>query len=204
MFVIGLTGGIGTGKTQVSKILQELGATVINADLLGHEVYRPHTEGWQEVVESFGEGVLAPGGEVDRRKLGAIVFSDAEALKRLNAITHPRIFRLAQERLAEIERQGREVAVVEAALLIEANWTSIADEVWVVISDEDAVVQRLKSRNSMDESAIRARIRSQMPQEERVSHADVIIDNSGTLEDLRGQVEKLWNRRVIARKESRL
>jgi dephospho-CoA kinase len=203
MFVIGLTGGIGTGKSQVSRILEDLGAVIINADLLGHEVYMPGSEGWREVKEAFGEGVIAPGGEVDRRQLGAIVFNDPEALRRLNAITHPRIFKLTEERLQSLGGQDIGVAVVEAALLIEANWISLADEVWVTTSPEEQVIQRLRARNNLDEAAIRTRIRSQMPQAERVKHADAVIDNSGSLEDLRAQIQKLWNSRVLARKESR-
>ena len=198
MFIIGLTGSIGTGKTQVSIILEELGAAVINADLLGHEVYRPDTEGWKEVVEYFGEKVLTASGEIDRKALGGIVFSDPASLERLNSITHPRIYELIEDRVAELKEQGRGAAVVEAALLIEAGWTPIADEVWVTISDEDAIVTRLMSRNNMSEEAIRARIHSQMAQAERIGHADVIIENSGNLDELQEQVRKLWNSRVLA------
>ena len=199
MFVIGLTGGIGTGKTLVSNILEELGAAIVNADLLGHEVYKPDTEGWQEVVESFGDGVLTPDREVDRRKLGAIVFSDPDAMSRLNAITHPKIYRMVEERVKELDDQGIKVAVVEAALLIEAGWTPVANEVWVTTSFEEKVIERLKSRNNLDEDAIRARIRSQMSQDERVTYADVVIDNNESLEELGKQIQQLWNNRVLTR-----
>lgn len=201
MLVIGLTGGIGTGKTQVSKVLEELGAAIINADLLGHEVYQPHTEAWEEVVKAFGEGVLTASGEVDRKKLGAIVFSDTDALGRLNAITHPRIYEKIHGRLERLREKGREVVVVEAALLLEAGWTSLVDEVWVTASPESQVVQRLQSRHNLNEEAIRARIRSQMPQAERLQRADVVVDNGGGLAELRGRVRQLWNSRVPARKE---
>lgn len=199
MFVIGLTGGIGTGKTLVSNILKELGAAIVNADLLGHEVYKPDTEGWQEVVESFGDGLLTPDREVDRKKLGAIVFSDPEAMSRLNAITHPKIYRMVEERVNELDNQGTKVAVVEAALLIEAGWTPVANEIWVTTSSEGKVIERLKSRNNLDEDAIRARIRSQMPQDERVAYADVIIENNESLEELGKQIQQLWNNRVLTR-----
>ena len=189
MFVIGLTGGIGTGKTQVSGILSHLGATVINADLVGHEAYLPNTETWQVVVEAFGEGILTENDEINRRALGAIVFSDPEQLKRLNAIMHPRIFDMIQARIDKLEKEGVEKVVVEAALLIEANWTPLATEVWVVTSNGNDVVQRLLSRNNMTEETIKARIDSQMPQEERVTHADVIIENDGDLGYLREPVE---------------
>lgn len=199
MFTIGLTGGIGTGKTQVSKLLEGLGAAIVNADLLGHEIYKPHTNGWREVVSAFGERVIAADGEIDRRALGGIVFSDADALKRLNAITHPRIYALAAERLADIERQGGRAAVLEAALLIEAQWTGLVNEVWVTISPESDVIRRLQARNNMDADTARARIDSQMPQSQRVEYADVVIDNSGSLERLDAKVRELWNGRVITR-----
>ena len=203
MLVIGLTGGIGTGKSVVSETLEGLGAVVINADLLGHEAYRPHTETWQRVVETFGDDVLTPAREVDRQKLGAIVFSDAEALKRLNAITHPRIYEMIEERIARLNGQGAEVVVIEAALLVEANWTPLVDEVWVTTSTEDQVIQRLRRRNNLDKGPVRTRIRSQMPQTERVKSADVIIDNSGSLAELKENVQQLWNSRVIAHEENR-
>lgn len=198
MLVIGLTGGIGTGKTEVSKILRELGAAVINADTLGHEVYRPHTEGWREVVQQFGEGILTPGGEVDRRKLGAIVFNDGAALARLNAITHPRIYAMIEQQIRKLAEEGHEVVVVEAALLIEAGWKSLVDQVWVVTTLESEALRRIMGRSNLGEEAARARVRSQMPQDERLRHADVIIDNSGSLAELRDQVKRAWNSQVLA------
>ena len=204
MVVIGLTGGIGTGKTQVSTILEYLGAEIINADLLGHEAYRPQTETWRRIVETFGEGVLAESGEVDRKKLGATVFSGPEALGRLNAIMHPRIYQMIEERLEGLKDEGRQVVVVEAALFVEANWTPLADELWITTASEEQVIERLKARTNLDEEAIRARIRSQMPQEERLRHADVVIENDGSLGDLEDRVHHLWNSRVKVGKESRL
>ena len=192
MFVIGLTGGIGTGKTQVSEILASLGAAVINADQVGHDAYLPNTKTWHDIVEAFGRGVLSESGEIDRKKLGGIVFSDPDALKRLNSITHPRIFEMIRDRIGELDREGAGPVVVEAALLIEANWTSLADQVWVVTSEEAHVVSRLTARNQLSEESIRARIASQMPQAERVRHADVIISNHGDLGQLRSRVRKAW------------
>ena len=199
MFIIGLTGGIGTGKTQAAKLLEELGAAVVNADLLGHEIYKPHTEGWQEVVAAFGQQVVAADGDIDRRALGGIVFRDADALRRLNAITHPRIYALASERLDALRQQGASAAVLEAALLIEAQWTGLVDEVWVITSPEADVIERLRQRNGMDADTARARIRSQMPQSERAECADAVLENSGSLEEFAADVRKLWNSRVLAR-----
>ena len=199
MFIIGLTGGIGTGKTEAARLLEGLGAAVVNADLLGHEVYRPRTEGWREVVAAFGERVVSADGEIDRRALGGIVFSDEGALRRLNAITHPRIYALAAERLDALRRQGVGAAVLEAALLIEAQWTGLVDEVWVVTSPEEDVIERLGRRNGMDADTARARIRAQMPQSERVGYADAVLDNSGSPEELDANVRELWNSRVLTR-----
>ena len=196
MFTIGLTGGIGTGKTHVSQLLQELGASVVNADLLGHEVYAPQSEGWHAVVDAFGEQIVADSGEIDRRALGGIVFSDPAQLERLNAIMHPRIYALAEQRLNSLAGQGVETAVLEAALLIEAKWTPLVDEVWVATSPEADIIARLRERNNMDEDTARSRINSQMPQAERVRHADVVIENDTTLEELSVKIQDLWNDRV--------
>ena len=199
MFVIGLTGGIGTGKTHVSDLLKGLGAAIVNADLLGHEVYAPQSEGWHAVVDAFGEQIVADDGEIDRRALGGIVFSDDEALQRLNAIMHPRIYALAEQRLNALAEGGESTAVLEAALLIEANWTPLVDDVWVTVSTEEDIIERLKQRNNMDEATARSRINSQMPQSERMKHADVLIENNSTLDDLSAKVQDLWNTRVLAR-----
>ena len=199
MFVIGLTGGIGTGKTHVSRLLEDLGAVVVNADLLGHEVYTPHSEGWHAVVNAFGNRIVADNGEIDRRALGGIVFSDEEALQQLNAIMHPRIYALAEQRLNALAERGDTTAVLEAALLIEAKWTPLVNEVWVTVSPEADVIARLQQRNNLDEDAARSRINSQMPQAERVEHANVTIENNGSLEDLSSEVKNLWNKRILTR-----
>ena len=201
MLVVGITGGIGTGKSLVSEQLKELGAEVIQADAVGHEAYLPGTDGLRAVVEAFGEDVLTPSGEVDRKKLGAIVFNDAVAMKRLNAIMHPRMYRMVEERLEQFSRQGSEVAVVEAAILLEAGWTPLVDELWVTTCAEEQVVQRLRERSNLDEAAVRSRIAAQMDQSEREKHADAIIDNSGSLSELRLTVEKLWKDRIQTKKE---
>ena len=198
MIVIGLTGGIGSGKSEVSRKIKDLGAEVIDADLVGHEAYLPHTPAWEEVVATFGQEVLQPSGEVDRRKLGGIVFSDPKALAQLNAIMHPRIFDMICERIEGLEADGFKTAVVEAALLIEANWTSLATEVWVLTSSEEDVIERLLSRSNMTEETTRVRIASQLSQSERVTHAHVVIKNDGDLGQLKKRVEDTWRRRAPA------
>ena len=199
MFVIGLTGGIGTGKTYVSSLLKDLGAAIVNADLLGHEVYAPRSEGWQAVVDTFGEQIVAENGEIDRRALGGIVFSDENALLQLNAIMHPRIYSLTEQRLNALAERGENTAVLEAALLIEAKWTPLVDEVWVTVSPVTDIITRLQERNNMDEDTARSRINSQMPQTERVQHADVVLENAGSLEELSAKIQDLWKSRVLTR-----
>jgi dephospho-CoA kinase len=198
MFVIGLTGGIGTGKTQVSEILSELGATIINADLVGHDAYLPGTKTFQDVVDAFGDDVVSESGEIDRRKLGPIVFGDPAKMDQLNAIMHPRIYEMIEERIAVLNGDGVTRIVIEAAILIEAGWTPLADEIWVTTSPEEAVIARLRDRNNMDEETARSRISSQMSQEERAGHAHAVIANDRGLDELREHVEETWRQRALS------
>ncbi len=194
--VIGLTGGIGTGKSEVARMLSELGAVIISADQVGHQAYTPNSEIWCEVVEAFGEGILLDTGEIDRQKLGAIVFADSEQLIKLNQIMHPRMARMVAHRIQELRDQGVSVVVVEVALLFEAGWDNLADEVWVTDSASEQVTYRLQARTGMDEQEIRKRIDSQMSAEERLSRSDVVVDNTGDLATLHRTVKSLWNSRV--------
>ena len=199
MFVIGLTGGIGSGKSAVTALLGELGAAVVDADKVGHQAYQPHTETWQAVVDAFGTDILQPNEEVDRRKLGAIVFSDPKELARLNSIMHPRMYTMLEVQLNEMRESGVEVAVVEAAILIEAKWTPLVDEVWVTVASEDTVVLRVQQRNNLAEEEIRRRIRSQLSNEERAEHANVVIENNAGMQELQDKVNDLWNNHVQGR-----
>ena len=199
MYVVGLTGGIGTGKSEVARVLKDLGATVINADIIGHEAYRPHSEIWQEVVETFGESVLQVNGEIDRKELGNIIFRDPGARAKLNSIMHPWMARTIEDRIRELGQRGVEAVVVEAALLIEAGWRYLVDEVWVTSAPEEEVVRRVRQRSNLAELDIRRRVNSQMPVTEKLKQADVVLENDGELGELRAQVERLWNDRVIGR-----
>ena len=199
--VIGLTGSIGTGKSEVSRMLRSLGAEIIDADQVGHEAYTPNSESWQEVVKTFGEEILQPGGEIDRRKLGSLVFSDPEELAKLNGIMHPRMARMVADKLEAFRDEGVEVVVVEAALLFEAGWDSLVDEVWATDSAVDTVVQRLRDRNGMTEEEVLKRIGSQMDREERLERADLVVDNSGDVDTLETTVQSLWENRVNGRIE---
>ena len=196
MLKIGLTGGIGTGKSLVTSFLQDQGANVINADLLGHEAYLPGTVGFEQVVSEFGEDIVGTDGHVDRQKLGPIVFSDPSNMDRLNAIMHPLIKDMIQTQLDDVEGKGQLIAIVEAAVLIEAGWESLFDEVWVVTADEEEIISRLASRNGLSREDSQKRINSQMSSIERSAHGDVIINNTGSVEDLKENVESLWAQRV--------
>ena len=201
MLVIGLTGSIGTGKSEVTRVWQELGAEVINADQVGHEAYTPHTESWNAVVDAFGRDILQPDGEIDRRKLGAIVFADPVQLAKLNGIMHPRMADMVAEKTEQMRSRGVQVVVVEAALMFEAGWETLVDEVWATDSPLEIVFERLMSRNGMDEQEVRKRIGSQMDIQERLDRADVVVDNSGDVAALEATVKSLWESRIKGRVE---
>jgi len=192
MKVIGLTGGIGSGKSTVSQFLQELGAVLIDADKVGHEAYQPNTDTWREVVAAFGKQILAPDNSIDRKKLGGIVFSSPESLARLNQIVHPRMYEMMKSHIEEYRQQGVDVVVLEAAILLEAGWNRLVDEVWVTAAPESTVVERTMERTGLPEEQILARMRSQMSPEERAKHADVVINNDGTQDELKAKVKELW------------
>ncbi len=202
MLVIGLTGGIGTGKSEVTRLLGALGAVVINADQVGHEAYKPDSESWQDVVKAFGEDILQPNREIDRQKLGAIVFGDPDQLAKLNRIMHPRMARIVAEQLESLRDQGTKVAVVEAALLFEAGWDSLVDEVWATDSPVETVIERLQARNGMSAEEVLKRIESQMDRLERLSRAQVIVDNDGDIADLESTVDRLWKTRIVGATDS--
>jgi dephospho-CoA kinase len=196
MRVIGLTGGIASGKSLVSQQLAELGATIIDADKLGHESYKPGTDPYRAVVEAFGQDVVGSDGEIDRRALGGKVFGDAsgEARKRLEAIVWPAIRRLAKERIEKLRGQGVSVVVLEAAVLIEANWLDIVDEVWLVIVEAAIARQRVIERNGLTPEQADSRIAAQLTNGERRPYAQVVIENNGSLQDLRAAVNEAWSK----------
>ncbi|MBA7544332.1 Dephospho-CoA kinase [subsurface metagenome] len=192
MKVIGLTGSIGSGKSTVSQFLAELGAVILDADRVGHEALKPDTEVWREVVAAFGRQILTPSGDIDRAKLGEIVFGNPESLSRLNQIMHPPMYDMVKARLEGYRQQGVDVVVLEAPLLVEAGWTSLVDEVWVTTASEAIVLKRLKERMGLSESESLARIRSQLSSEERIKHANVVINTDCGLDELKARVGELW------------
>lgn len=195
MFVIGLTGGIASGKSTAATYLRELGAEVIDADRLGHRVYEPGTRGFESVVRAFGDDVVAADGEIDRRVLGGKVFGKPEELRRLTDIVWPLIRELAEHEIEQIGASDPErVIVLEAAVLLEAQWDDLVDEVWVVVVDESVAIERLVERNGMSREDALARIRSQLSNRERLERSDRAIDNSASPDELRNELRSEWGR----------
>lgn len=193
MHVIGLTGGIASGKSTVTRFFKDRDVPVIDADILGHRTYDPGTDTFAAVVATFGQDLVAADGSIDRRVLGGKVFGKPDELKRLTDIVWPGIRKLASEALSEFEAAGNSIVVLEAAVLFEAGWEDLVDEVWVVVVEPNLAVQRLASRNGLDEAAARARIDSQLSNDERISRSNVVIKNNGTLEELEGNIQKAWD-----------
>ena len=197
MKIIGLTGGIGSGKSTVSQFLAELGAVVIDTDKVGHEAFKPGTESWQRVVAAFGRSIVTADGNIDRKKLGEIVFDSPVELLKLEQIIHPAISEIVIARIEEYRQQGVKVVVLEVPLLVEAGWASLVDEVWVTTAPEPVILRRLEERTGMTEQESLARMRSQLPSEERLKHADTVIDTNCTLDELRKKIKELWCRLQI-------
>jgi len=193
MKIIGLTGGIGSGKSTVASLLAELGAVIIDADKIGHEVLDTDTKARRQVVAAFGSHILNTDGLVNRKELGEIVFADRKALSRLNQIMHPLIYRVVKAKLEQYKEQGTKVVVIEAPLLIEASWATMVDTVWVVTASEANILRRLE-KTGMSGEDIMARIHSQSTESERVKVANVVINNDGSLDELKLEVNRLWRK----------
>jgi dephospho-CoA kinase len=188
-YLIGLTGNIATGKSTVAKMLEELGATVIDADGLVHELQRHGTPVFNDIVAAFGSGILDRAGEIDRKALGTIVFADPEKLRVLESIVHPAVLIESARRIMEAPTP---IVVYEAIKLIEAGRAEMCDALWVVTARSDVQLQRLMRDRSMSEAEARQRIEAQPPQGEKMRLATVVIDNSGLLSDTHQQVESAY------------
>ncbi|HET9248691.1 MAG TPA: dephospho-CoA kinase [Actinomycetota bacterium] len=191
MLLVGLTGGIGSGKSTVARMLEARGAVVFDADLLAREAVEPGTPGHAAVIERFGADVLAPGGELDREALASIVFADPSARRDLEGIVHPEVRRLFAEG-TEAYRDTDRVVVFSAPLLVETGMHTAFEVLVVVSATTGTQIERLMRERGMSEPAIRARIDAQAPLEDKAAVADFLVDNEGSLDDLEGQVERLW------------
>ena len=194
MIVIGLTGGIASGKSTAAEQLRENGAHVIDADRLGHRVYEPGSPGFQKVVNEFGHDLVAADGSINRQVLGGKVFGDPAQMKRLTDIAWPEIRRMAAEEIEAERERGTAVVVLEAAVLIEAEWTDLVDQVWVVYVKPEIARERLMARNNLSAEAAQARIDSQLSNKDRLALADVKIENSESLEELTKKVDARWKK----------
>ncbi|WP_327045201.1 dephospho-CoA kinase [Microbispora sp. NBC_01189] len=190
MLKVGLTGGIGSGKSEVSRRLAARGAVVVDADKIAREVVEPGTPGLAQIVAAFGEGVLRPDGALDRERLGSIVFADTEKLRVLNGIVHPKV----GERSEQLQREAPDDAVVvyDVPLLAENNLAPLYDVVIVVDTPDDVRLERLLRSRGMPEADARARIAAQASREDRLRIADIVIANEGSLDQLEAQVDKVW------------
>jgi dephospho-CoA kinase len=218
VYLVGLTGNIACGKSTVVEMLRELGAHVIDADRVTHELQRPGEPVYAQIVAAFGSEILAePGGPIDRKRLGAIVFADPAALRRLEQIVHPAVHARIEAWLSELARaeirdwrlaiadasknlqspistlRPRKVAVIDAIKLLETGWKPVCDAIWVVTCRPEQQLARLMASRGMSEAEARGRIATQPPQAEKVAQADVVIDNGGSIDNTRRQVEAAWN-----------
>ena len=200
MKIIGLTGGIACGKSTVSKALRALGACIIDADALAHELSQPNQALFNAYVQRFGMAIVTPGGTLDRAAIARLIFTDPTMRAEVEQISHPLIRRAVEERLRMAEKEQKRAAVLDVPLLFEAGWDALVDEVWVVALPPEEQLTRLLARDkTMSEGEARARIAAQMPLAEKCARADVVIDNSGTKEETRDYVGKLWEERIFGR-----
>ncbi len=193
MLTIGLTGGIGSGKSTVAQILGEFGAPILDADKVAHTTYAPGAPAYDAVIAAFGNDVVAADRTIDRRKLGAIVFGSPERLNKLTSIVWPATRESIRRNVADLRANGAKLPiVVEAAILIEANWQALFDEIWLVRASREQVVTRIESQRGLKPAETEARIRAQLSDEERSKHATLVIENNGSLEDLRELLKTVW------------
>jgi dephospho-CoA kinase len=194
MLTIGLTGGIGSGKSTAANILGELGAPIIDADKVAHTTYAPGGAAYDAVIAAFGTTIVAPDRTIDRKKLGAIVFGNPEQLNKLTSIVWPATYEGIRAKVAELRAGGAKTPIiVEAAILIEAKWDPLFDEIWLVRASRQAVIDRIERQRGLKPAETEARIRAQLSNDERAKHASLVIDNTGTLDELRNKLKAAWS-----------
>ena len=196
MIIIGLTGGIGTGKSTASRLLSNLGAVVLDADSLGHDTYKKGTELFRALVKTFGQEIVGKKGEIDRTKLADIVFANQNLLTRLNLMVHPQIKTHIEKAISRLDRKKTSMVVIDAAILVEAGWTDLVDEVWVLTAERKTIIERLSNKFKNNMAGALKRMEFQMPQSEQVSKADVVIDNDGSCGVLKERVSLLFKDRI--------
>ena len=191
MLLVGLTGGIGSGKSTVARLLAGRGAVVIDADDLARQAVAPDTDGFERVVQAFGRDILTPDGDLDRRRLGEVVFDHVDRRRELEAIVHPEVARLFMEAV-EPYRTTKDVVIYSIPLLVERGMVDAFDVIVVVVADEDRRVERVVRDRGLDRDEVRARIAAQVTDAERSRVADVLLDNDGELGELEAQVDRVW------------
>ena len=191
MVKIGLTGGIASGKSTVSNMLRSLGATVIDADQIAHQLMKPERELWQKVVDFFGEEILQSNGEIDRSELGEIIFNNPQKKEALDQLTHPTIIAKIKEKVENLNCKHK-IVIADVPLLIEVEIMDFFAEVWLVYVKREVQIKRLMSRDNTDRATAVNKIEAQMSLKRKKEYADRIIDNNGSEEELEKQVQKLW------------
>lgn len=192
LFIIGLTGGIASGKSTVSAMLQELGLPVIDADQIAREIVEPGQRAFNDIVREFGPRVVGPDGQLDRKALGDMIFANPELRLKLNNITHPRLWEVFDYRMRQLTPDTK-IVVWDVPLLLETGMDKRVDEVWLVWVDVPMQIERLKNRDNLTEEEAHQRLQAQMPIDEKMKRADRIIDNRGTIEETRETVTKFCN-----------
>jgi dephospho-CoA kinase len=195
MKLIGLTGGIASGKSTAAKEMEALGAAVIDADQIARDMVAPQSPALSHIVQAFGNGVLGEKGDLDRKALARLVFSDPQARKRLEGLLHPAIQAVMMERVEQFRQTGVSAVVLMVPLLFEKGMETLMDEIWVVALDPETQMRRLMGRDSLTREEAANRIAAQMPLKEKALRADVVIDNNGSLEDIRHWVSRAWRER---------
>jgi len=194
MKTIGLTGGIASGKSMVARVLQEMGAVLLSADKIGHQIIEPGKTAYYDLIDNFGKEILNADGTINRKELGGIVFKDPQKLQLLNQLTHPPIMQEIKLKLAQIEQEQPEaIVVMEIPLLYETRMEKLFDQVWVVWVDRETQIKRLMARDAIDRSDAISRIDSQMPLDEKARRADLVIDNCGSIEETIAKATRYFN-----------
>lgn len=194
MTVIGVTGNIGSGKTTVSRLLaEEYGCFYLNADNIGRLVAEPGGEAYDELCSAFGEGCFLPDGTLNRPAMAELVFNDKAELERLNGIMHPAILRHIQQEIDTVHKADpMQIVIVEAALLIEANYLGILDSLWLVWADDDVRLQRVMARDGISAEQAQARMNNQMPQQEKLKYARYVLHNNDGINELKKELASIW------------